>query len=101
MQRINLHKDVALARSGYIGASLICIHSTHFCSENPLDSVMTLKIERHSVMWPIVSFILQTADETKTPPNRSGACHIGGQTSEKDKPPTYQVCVEKHLRSGI
>ncbi|XP_051745471.1 folliculin-interacting protein 2 isoform X2 [Ctenopharyngodon idella] len=31
-----------------------------------------------------------TADETKTPPNRSGACHIGGQTSEKDKPPTYQ-----------
>ncbi|KTG44634.1 hypothetical protein cypCar_00002858 [Cyprinus carpio] len=32
----------------------------------------------------------QTADETKTPPNRSGACHIGSQASEKDKPPTYQ-----------
>ncbi|XP_026059765.1 folliculin-interacting protein 2 isoform X2 [Carassius auratus] len=31
-----------------------------------------------------------TADETKTPPNRSGACHIGSQASEKDKPPTYQ-----------
>ncbi|XP_067297900.1 folliculin-interacting protein 2 isoform X2 [Pseudorasbora parva] len=31
-----------------------------------------------------------SADETKTPPNRSGACHIGGQASEKDKPPTYQ-----------
>ncbi|XP_009305638.1 folliculin-interacting protein 2 isoform X2 [Danio rerio] len=31
-----------------------------------------------------------TADETKTPPNRSGACHIGSQANEKDKPPTYQ-----------
>ncbi|XP_043092211.1 folliculin-interacting protein 2 isoform X3 [Puntigrus tetrazona] len=31
-----------------------------------------------------------TPDETKTPPNRSGACHIGSQASEKDKPPTYQ-----------
>ncbi|XP_058640478.1 folliculin-interacting protein 2 isoform X3 [Onychostoma macrolepis] len=31
-----------------------------------------------------------TADETKTPPTRSGACHIGSQASEKDKPPTYQ-----------
>lgn len=52
-------------------------------------------------MWPIVSYILQTADENKTPPNRSGACHIGGQANEKDKPPTYQVCAEKHLCSGI
>ncbi|XP_016421263.1 folliculin-interacting protein 2-like [Sinocyclocheilus rhinocerous] len=31
-----------------------------------------------------------TADETKTPPNRSGACHIGSQAGEKDKPPSYQ-----------
>ncbi|XP_050964205.1 folliculin-interacting protein 2 isoform X1 [Labeo rohita] len=31
-----------------------------------------------------------SADETKNPPNRSGACHIGSQASEKDKPPTYQ-----------
>ncbi|XP_042630729.1 folliculin-interacting protein 2-like isoform X2 [Cyprinus carpio] len=31
-----------------------------------------------------------TSDETKTPPNRSGACHIGSQASEKDKPPSYQ-----------
>ncbi|XP_051559649.1 folliculin-interacting protein 2-like isoform X2 [Myxocyprinus asiaticus] len=31
-----------------------------------------------------------TADETKTPPTRSGACQIGSQASEKDKPPTYQ-----------
>ncbi|XP_077060576.1 folliculin-interacting protein 2 isoform X4 [Siphateles boraxobius] len=31
-----------------------------------------------------------TADENKTPPNRSGACHIGDQANEKDKPPTYQ-----------
>uniref|UniRef100_A0A9J7YCV1 Folliculin interacting protein 2 n=1 Tax=Cyprinus carpio carpio TaxID=630221 RepID=A0A9J7YCV1_CYPCA len=37
-----------------------------------------------------VSFILKTSDETKTPPNRSGACHIGSQASEKDKPPSYQ-----------
>ncbi|XP_059407895.1 folliculin-interacting protein 2-like isoform X2 [Carassius carassius] len=31
-----------------------------------------------------------TADETKTPPNRSGAYHIGSQAGEKDKPPSYQ-----------
>ncbi|KAG1956669.1 folliculin-interacting protein 2 isoform X2 [Pimephales promelas] len=31
-----------------------------------------------------------TADGNKTPPNRSDACHIGGQGNEKDKPPTYQ-----------
>lgn len=31
-----------------------------------------------------------TSDETKTPPNRSGSCHIGSQASEKDKPPSYQ-----------
>ncbi|XP_016136207.1 folliculin-interacting protein 2 [Sinocyclocheilus grahami] len=31
-----------------------------------------------------------TADETKTPPNRSGACHIGSQAGDKDKPPSYQ-----------
>uniref|UniRef100_A0A672S792 Folliculin-interacting protein 2-like n=1 Tax=Sinocyclocheilus grahami TaxID=75366 RepID=A0A672S792_SINGR len=37
-----------------------------------------------------VSFILKTADETKTPPNRSGACHIGSQAGDKDKPPSYQ-----------
>jgi len=52
-------------------------------------------------MWPIVSYILQTADGNKTPPNRSDACHIGGQGNEKDKPPTYQVCTEKYSCSGI
>ncbi|XP_051983281.1 folliculin-interacting protein 2-like isoform X3 [Xyrauchen texanus] len=31
-----------------------------------------------------------TADETKTPPTQSGACQIGSQASEKDKPATYQ-----------
>ncbi|XP_016360158.1 folliculin-interacting protein 2-like [Sinocyclocheilus anshuiensis] len=31
-----------------------------------------------------------TADETKTPPNRSGACHISSQADDKDKPPSYQ-----------
>lgn len=36
--------------------------------------------------------MLQTTDETKSPPTRSGACQINSQASEKDKPPTYQVC---------
>ncbi|XP_065110660.1 folliculin-interacting protein 2 isoform X2 [Paramisgurnus dabryanus] len=31
-----------------------------------------------------------TADETKSPPTRRGACQIGSQAREKDKPPTYQ-----------
>ncbi|TRY90351.1 hypothetical protein DNTS_023632, partial [Danionella cerebrum] len=31
-----------------------------------------------------------TADESKTTPNRSNACQIGCQASDKDKPPSYQ-----------